>query len=79
MKPVVYVETSIPSFYYEVRSEPEMISRKLWTRQWWMQADDNYSLVTSVAVLNELNQGDFPGKEQAIKFCKSAKRTSRTN
>ena len=68
MKPVVYVETSIPSFYYEVRSEPEMISRKLWTRQWWMQADDNYSLVTSVAVLNELNQGDFPGKEQAIKL-----------
>lgn len=68
MKPTVYVETSIPSFYYEVRSEPEMVSRKQWTQQWWAEANDNYSLVTSVAVLNELNQGNFPGKEQAIKL-----------
>ena len=48
MKPKVYIETSIPSFYYEVRSEPEMVVRKQWTQQWWAQANDNYQLVTSV-------------------------------
>jgi hypothetical protein len=68
MKPTVYVETSIPSFYYEVRSELEMVVRKQWTQQWWAQANDKYVLVTSVAVLNELNQGNFPGKEQAIEL-----------
>ncbi len=28
-----YVETSIPSFYFEARSEPEMVARCMWTRQ----------------------------------------------
>ncbi len=26
----VYIETTIPSFYHEVRTEPEMIARKNW-------------------------------------------------
>ena len=35
MKPRVYVETSIPSFYHETRPEPEMVAQRIWTRQWW--------------------------------------------
>ena len=35
MKPSVYIETSIPSFYYEVRTEPDNVARRNWTRQWW--------------------------------------------
>ena len=35
MPPTVYIETTIPSFYYEVRTEPDMISRRRWKRQWW--------------------------------------------
>ncbi len=38
MKPRVYVETTVPSFYYEVRAEPEMVARRDWTRQWWSRA-----------------------------------------
>jgi hypothetical protein len=68
MKPKVYIETSIPSFYHEVRPEPEMVARRQWTRQWWDQANDNYLLVTSVAVLGELNRGNFPNKEQVIEL-----------
>lgn len=66
MKPKVYVETSIPSFYYEVRTEPEMVARRQWTQQWWQQAPDNYLLVTSLAVFEELDGGDFPNKERAV-------------
>jgi len=29
---IYYVETTIPSFYHEVRTEPEMVARKDWTR-----------------------------------------------
>lgn len=68
MKPKVYIETSIPSFYYEVRTEPEMVARRDWTRQWWDEAKDDYKLVTSVAVLDELQGGDYPNKGKPVKL-----------
>lgn len=66
MKPKVYVETSIPSFYYEVRSTPNTVARREWTRDWSSDASERYLLVTSLAVLDELNRGNFPGKTEAI-------------
>src|SRR5579872_147595 len=68
MKPKVYIETSIPSFYYEVRAEPDMEARKQWTRQWWDNASGDYLLVTSVAVLDELGRGAFPNKDNAFEL-----------
>jgi hypothetical protein len=56
-KPRVYVETTIPSFYHEARTNPEIVARRAWTREWWEHADDRYELVTSPAVLHELAQG----------------------
>ncbi|MGH2412196.1 MAG: type II toxin-antitoxin system VapC family toxin [Microcystaceae cyanobacterium] len=64
----MYVETSIPSFYHEVRSDPEMVARREWTREWWSQESDNYLLVTSLAVFDELNRGNFPGKTEALEM-----------
>ena len=57
MKPRVYIETTIPSFYYEVRTEPEMIARQQWTRDWWDNHRSSYELVTSEAVIDELEKG----------------------
>ncbi len=65
----IYVETSIASFYYEVRDEPDMVARREWTRRWFDAAvigDDE--IVTSLAVLAELEKGAFPGREQALKL-----------
>ena len=45
MPPTVYIETTIPSFYYEVRTEPDMVARRQWTRQWWDECRNLYSLV----------------------------------
>ena len=56
-KPRVYVETSIPSFYLEVRTAPDIVARREWTRQWWSGASQSYELVTSPAVLDELTGG----------------------
>jgi predicted nucleic acid-binding protein len=56
-KPRVYVETTIPSFYYEVRTAPEIVARRDWTRQWWDSASECYELVISPAVLDELSGG----------------------
>jgi hypothetical protein len=58
--PTVYIETTIPSSYHDVRQTPEMIARRDWTRRWWSLAQDRYQLVTSTAVMEELERG-IPG------------------
>ena len=66
MKQLVYIETSIPSFYHEVRPAPEMVARRNWTRQWWDERRNEYEVVTSEAVIDELSAGDYPNREQAL-------------
>lgn len=65
-KPRVYVETTIPSFYVEMRTAAEIVARREWTRQWWMDAPDRYELVTSLAVLDELTGGLSERNEQRM-------------
>jgi predicted nucleic acid-binding protein len=62
----VYIETTIPSFYHEVCTKPEMIARRNWTRTWWDDRRHAYLLVTSEAVIDELQAGTFPNKDQAL-------------
>jgi len=66
MNPSIYVETSIPSFYYEVRTEPEMVAQRRWTREWWDDHSRNYDLLTSIAVTDELESGSFNAKADAL-------------
>jgi len=56
-KPRVYVESSIPSFYHERRITTDVVARRDWTRQWWIEAPARYELLTSPAVINELSAG----------------------
>ena len=71
MKPRVYIETSIPSFYHEIRTEPEMVAQRNWTRQWWDSRLYEYEAVTSEAVLDELSAGDYPTKDQVLSLVNS--------
>jgi predicted nucleic acid-binding protein len=64
----IYIETTIPSFYFEARSEADMVARREWTRRWWRDAGTRYELVTSVAVLDELARGDFPAREDCLRL-----------
>ncbi len=64
--PTVYIETTIPSFYHEVRTDPDILARKNWTQHWWDFKREAYHVFTSLAVLDELNQGDYVTKNQAI-------------
>lgn len=52
-----YVETTIPSMYFDAREGAESVARRSWTRTWWEVAADRYDLVTSAAVLDELSAG----------------------
>ncbi len=66
MKPSVYIETTIPSFYHEIRTDPEMVARREWTCDWWDNHRSKYELFTSDAVIDELERGDFPIKDDAL-------------
>lgn len=56
-KPIAYIETTIPNFYYDLRSSEAVTTRRVWTRVWWDSAPDKYELVTSPEVLMELSAG----------------------
>ena len=62
MKPLIYVETSVVSFYHEVRTEPEWSPTRMDSAVLGHGADE-YTLVTSVAVIEELERGNFPNKQ----------------
>ena len=68
MKRSVYIETTIPSFYHEVRAEPEMVARRESTRRWWTQEGPRYDLFCSAFVLGELQDGEYPGKSDALRL-----------
>jgi hypothetical protein len=64
----VYVETTIPSFYFEVRTEPDMVARREWTRRFWDSASGRFEMVTSAAVLEELERGDFAWRDDCVRL-----------
>ena len=64
-KPLVYLETTIFSFYHDERESHEVKSMRAWTRDWWDNYRSGYDLVTSVAVLAELSRGSLPHRHSA--------------
>ncbi len=68
MKKRVYIETSIPSFYFETRTEPEMVACRNWTVDWWAKESHKYELVTSLAVVEELKKDPHPNQKKALDF-----------
>lgn len=59
-KPIVYIETTVPNFYYDFRPDPEIVARRAWTREWFASAFNRYDLLTSDVVVEELSAGTSP-------------------
>jgi hypothetical protein len=71
MKPTVYLETSIFSFYHDERNSTEVAAMRQWTRNWWDRKRHEYELVTSTAVLIELDRGNMPHRDRALAMAKA--------
>ena len=56
-RPRIYIETTIPSAYFDERTAPAMVRRRDITRRWWATSSTKYDLVTSLAVRKELAAG----------------------
>lgn len=64
--PSVYIESSIPSYYYETRRSASVVAWKEATRLWWDRCRHRYDLCTSVLTLNEVAAGPPRKAEQML-------------
>ena len=64
----VYLETSIFSFYFDERQQPDIVARRDWTREFWETCRTQFNFVTSTAVLVESRRGNKLHKEDALKL-----------
>ncbi len=53
----VYIETTIPSFFYTARTDTRSLARQRWTREWWHEIGPSFELHSSDAVIAELHRG----------------------
>ena len=68
MKPTVYIETTIPSYYCDER--PALAAEIARTREWWDQERQEYECYISAIVLDELNEGNFPTQPDCLALVK---------
>ena len=66
MKEKVYLDSTIPSYYFDERESIATFSEV--TRKWWSEMSDSYDIFISDAVLQELNEGSYPRKEKILEF-----------
>jgi predicted nucleic acid-binding protein len=62
MKPTVYVETTVLSFYWDDR--PDSAHRRAVTREWWRTEQKRYDVYTSYFVLAEVSNPVYPNWEK---------------
>src|SRR4051794_7355190 len=72
MNKLIYVETTIPSFYTETREEEEIRIRRKWTQEWWHMPNATRELVTSFVVQDELSRiPDIGRRDAALELIRS--------
>ena len=70
MSTLIYVETSIPSFYFETRERTRFQAMREGTREWWDVAKVRDPPVTSEAVFAELSRAPEPKCSEATALLK---------
>ena len=66
MKEKVYLDSTIPSYYFDQRESLSVFIEV--TRKWWSEMSSSYDIFISDSVLQELNDGDYPRKGKIIEF-----------
>ena len=66
MKEKVYLDSTIPSYYFDQREALAAFIEV--TREWWSTMASSYEIFVSDAVLQELSTGNYPRKEEIIEF-----------
>ena len=64
----VYIETTVPSLYFDERSDAKTVARREWTRNWWDNHRQRYRLVTGAPVIEELSRGNHLRKAEKLQL-----------
>ena len=64
----VYIETTIPSLYFDERTDAKTVARREWTRNWWDGYRQNYRLLTGAPVIEELSRGEHLRKQEKLQL-----------
>lgn len=67
----VYIDTSIPSAYYTLRTDAESLTRQKATRLWWRKYSDLLALSSSTAVVLELSRAKHNIKKDRLDLLKN--------
>ena len=76
MRPSVYIDTTIPSYYVDLR--PSLSLHIARTRQWWDRERELYDVYVSDFVVLELQEGQYPGKDEAMRLVSEFRRLAAT-
>ena len=71
MRKRIYIETSIPSNYYTLRTSEAALTRKRLTRQWWSTYANRFILTSSATTILELGRGKSAATQNRINLLKS--------
>ena len=66
MKKSVYIDTTIPSYYFDKRESVKFQSHI--TQKWFQEEAKRYQIFLSEITLNELKTGNYPEKEKILDF-----------
>lgn len=69
----VYLDTSIVSAYCYNGNDAELVGRRRDTRDWWSGERRHYSIWASTVTEYELQQGVYPGQNNAVKMVRRMK------
>ena len=58
MKPTIYIDSTVPSYWLPQGDEPILHARHLMTRRWWSDELPRFEPLVSAVVLDELADGD---------------------
>ena len=64
----VYIETTIPSLYFDERTDAKTVARREWTRTWWDSHRQNFRLFTGAPVIEELSRGEHLRKAEKLQL-----------
>jgi hypothetical protein len=65
MSDKIYIETTIPSFYFNTRRDGANLVRQNWTQKWWNKIAHKQNIVSSYAVIQELEDSGYPADKRA--------------
>jgi predicted nucleic acid-binding protein len=68
MRKQIYIDTTIPSFYHEIRTDAESVYKRNVTRGWWDTESHKYDIFISDLVWEEIERGNYPTKQELIEF-----------